>query len=121
MQAQPQKEILLTFVEETKEDEDEDDMFGDEEPAKKKRKGVYFKDITMRTQLRKTRAKRSGEIDARADTWDKARLAFREPYGEEAEERETRAKAVNDPSWVDEQLRARSGDAGDAPHEEDDD
>lgn len=111
MQAQPQKEVLLTFVEEKKDGEDEEDMFGDEEPAKKKRKGVYYKDITMRTQLRKTRAKRSGEMDARSDMWDKLRVAFRDPESEETEDRDARGKPVNDPRWTKDQLRDIRGDA----------
>lgn len=121
MQAQPQKELLLTFHEE--EDEDED-MFGgdddDEAPARKKRKGVYFKDITMRTQLRKTRAKGRGEVEARADLWDKVRVAFREPYAEEMDERAERARGVTEPAWTREQLDTLRGETTQGAHDEDD-
>jgi hypothetical protein len=103
-QLKPEKEFLLTFTEEPNEDDDEENMFGDEEPAKKKRKGAYYKDITMLTTLRKTRARRSGEQEGRADMWDKVRVAFREAYGEENDDRDSRAKVVTDPLWTDEQL-----------------
>lgn len=121
MQAQPRKELLLTFHEE--EDEDED-MFGgdddDEAPARKKRKGVYFKDITMRTQLSKTRAKGRGEVEARADLWDKVRVAFREPYAEEVDERAERARGVTEPAWTREQLDTLRGETTQGAHDEDD-
>lgn len=129
MQAQPQKEILLTFVEDpAAADEEEEDMFGDEAPVSKKRKGVYFKDITMRTQLRKVRAKRAGEADTRADMWDKARVAFRVPYADEREERDLRAKAHADSHWAKEQLgtarteneNAAASGGEDAPYDDDD-
>jgi hypothetical protein len=46
----------MTFREDQgKEEPDAEEMF--EEPAKKKRRGAYFKEINMRTLLRKTRAK----------------------------------------------------------------
>lgn len=82
-------------------------MFGDDDEdahAKKKRKGVYFKDITFRSQLRKTRAKGRGEEEARADLWDKVRVAFRDPYDEEAGDRAKRAKGVTESTWTADQL-----------------
>lgn len=49
-QHQTNKEVLISFHEEIK-----DEMPASDEPMRKKRKGVYFKEINMRTLLRKTR------------------------------------------------------------------
>lgn len=108
----------MTFVEEAKE-EDEDDMFGDEEPARKKRKGVYVKEIFLRTQLRKTRALRRGSVHQRSDMWDKVcvgriiadlqvRVAFREQDAEEAQGREHADERMRDPGWIENRLASFS-------------
>lgn len=99
-QMQPDKEFLLTLSEEVAEDEnEEDDMFGDDEHKPKKRKGAFFKPISIRSQLRKTRA------TTRTDTaWDKIRVGFREPAEEEAEDRANEARSVTDSAWVEDQL-----------------
>jgi len=56
MQTAPTKEVLVTFrEEESEEGHDGDDVF--DEPSRRKRKGVFFKEINVRTLLRKTRAK----------------------------------------------------------------
>lgn len=99
-QMAPEKEFLLTFSEEVVEDENaEDDMFGDDEHKTKKRKGAFFKTISMRSQLRKTRLKTRQDI-----AWDKVRLGFREPGDDEVEDREKLAKSVTDSAWVEEQM-----------------
>lgn len=105
------KEVLLTFSEEKVEDdkEDEDDMFGDDEHKPKKRKGAFFKPITMRSQLRKTRANRRAELD-RTMLWDKMRVGFREPGEEEVQMRKDTSKQVVDSTWVEEQLGEETGD-----------
>ncbi len=95
----PDREFLLTISEEAVEDEnDEEDMFGDDEPKRKKQKGAFYKPISMRSQLRKTLQK------TRSDTpWDKVRLGFREPATTEVEEREKMARSVTDSAWVEDQ------------------
>ncbi|BEJ16286.1 hypothetical protein CspHIS471_0508910 [Cutaneotrichosporon sp. HIS471] len=95
----PDREFLLTISEEAVEDDnEEEDMFGDDEPKPKKRKGAFYKPISMRSQLRKTLQK------TRTDTpWDKVRLGFREPAATEIEEREKMARSVNDSTWVEDQ------------------
>ena len=59
-QTVPSKEVLVTFQEgstegSTENNDDAEEVFG--ERPKRRRKGVYFNQITMRTLLRKTRAK----------------------------------------------------------------
>ncbi|WVQ82129.1 hypothetical protein IAT38_004257 [Cryptococcus sp. DSM 104549] len=99
----PRKEVLVAFQEEDA-GEEEEDMFG-EEPAKKKRKGVYYKEISYRTVLRKTRAK----VDTRDDIWDKGRVGFRKPNGREEEVRQVAREQVTDPTWANEELRKIHG------------
>lgn len=118
-QAAPQKEVIVTFVEE--QGEDEEDMFGDDDdedqPAKKKRKGVYFKEVTMKAQLRKTRA-RGRDEETRTDVWDKVRVGAREPSSREVEARAAALQPVVDSEWSNEQLHImRSTDIGDAPED----
>ncbi|WOO83865.1 RNA polymerase II-associated factor 1 [Vanrija pseudolonga] len=119
-QTQPQKEVIVTFVEEG--GDEEEDMFGDDDddedqPAKKKRKGVYFKEVTMKAQLRKTRA-RGRDEETRTDVWDKVRVGAREPSSNEVEARAAALQPVADPEWSEEQLRImRSTDIGDAPED----
>jgi hypothetical protein len=95
----PDREFLLTISEEAVEGENgEEDMFGDDEPKRKKQKGAFSKPISMRSQLRKTLQK------TRSDTpWDKVRLGFREPATTEVEEREKMARSVTDSAWVEDQ------------------
>ncbi|GMK55486.1 hypothetical protein CspeluHIS016_0205420 [Cutaneotrichosporon spelunceum] len=95
----PEREFLITISEEAIEDEnEEEDMFGDDEPKRKKRKGAFYKPISMRSQLRKTLQK------TRSDTpWDKVRLGYREPAETEIEEREKMARSVTDSTWVQDQ------------------
>ncbi len=64
-QIHPAKEFLMTFVEEEGKEEEDTEMFG--EPPRKKRKGVYYKDIFFRTLLRKTRALVSGKTSTAAE------------------------------------------------------
>ncbi|KAK4688807.1 RNA polymerase II-associated factor 1, partial [Tremellales sp. Uapishka_1] len=97
-QARPSKEILLSFIEEEPEDD---------EPARKKRKGVYFKEISMRTLLKKTRAQ--GEDDERKDIWSNPRIGYRIPDEEEVEHRMRSNGQVSDPLWVDQEMRRLQG------------
>lgn len=95
----PDREFLLTISEEAVEDEnEEEDMFGEDEPKRKKHKGAFYQRISMRSQLRKTLQK------TRSDTpWDKVRVGFREPAAAEVEEREKLARPVTDSAWVEDQ------------------
>lgn len=92
-------------------------MFGDEH-AQKKRKGVYFKEIMMRSQLRKTRAQRRGDVNQRADVWDKVRVAFRQPDEAEVSTRETAGKSVREQGWVEDQLEEMRGEVDGEGEEE---
>ncbi|WVF72845.1 hypothetical protein IAT40_007663 [Kwoniella sp. CBS 6097] len=99
----PAKEVLVSF------DEGSEDQAADEEPPRKRQKGVYYKELTFRTLLRKTRAKRRDEVAAQADLWDKLVVGYRQP--EEAEE-QTRAAArdrVSESTWANEELRRLRG------------
>jgi len=105
-QSQPSKEVLLTLRGEEK------DGGGSDTPdriAKKRRGGAYFKEIGMRTLLRKTRAKRWGEEEARSDNWDKTRIGYRLPDHDEQEMRKAAAAQITDPLWISEQMRALRG------------
>ena len=55
-QTAPAKEVLVSFGEDDMEkDYNADEVFN--EPLSKKRKGVYYKELHIKTLLRKTRAK----------------------------------------------------------------
>nr|XP_031859927.1 uncharacterized protein CI109_004534 [Kwoniella shandongensis]KAA5526999.1 hypothetical protein CI109_004534 [Kwoniella shandongensis] len=95
----PSKEVLVAF----QEDDEETDR------PNKRRKGVYYKQITFRTLLRKTRAKRRGEVETRGDLWDKTRVGFRIPEEREVEDRQTARGQVQDPTWASAELRRLHG------------
>ncbi|KAK8854750.1 hypothetical protein IAR55_003489 [Kwoniella newhampshirensis] len=80
----PNKEVLVAFEEESE----------DERPNRK-RKGVYYKEITFRTLLRKTRAK--------------TRVGFRIPEEREVEDRQRGRGQVLDPAWASAELRRLHG------------
>ena len=61
VQTNPTKEVLVTFQEDTEVADDNANEVFDESP-RKRLKGVYYKDIHMRTLLRKTRAKVSDPL-----------------------------------------------------------
>ncbi|KAK1927244.1 RNA polymerase II-associated [Papiliotrema laurentii] len=82
----PKKEVLLTI---------------DERPSKRAR-GAYYKDINMRTSLRKTRV--NGQ-----ESWDKTRVGFRDAFEDEMDVRRKAAVKVSEPGWVNEQLREIRG------------
>ncbi len=83
----------MTFREDQgKEEPDAEEMF--EEPAKKKRRGAYFKEINMRTLLRKTRAKVSG---------------YRIPDALELTTRQKANELIKNPNWVNEAMRKIHG------------
>ncbi|WWD19106.1 hypothetical protein CI109_103564 [Kwoniella shandongensis] len=91
----PSKEVLVAF----QEDDEETDR------PNKRRKGVYYKQITFRTLLRKTRAK----VETRGDLWDKTRVGFRIPEEREVEDRQTARGQVQDPTWASAELRRLHG------------
>jgi len=103
-QEKPRKEFILTI---------------DERPTKR-RKGAYYKDVPMRTNLRKTKHKVGAEdlfATSRADgqdiqdevKWTKTRVGFREEFEDEVQARERNSEQVTDSAWVSEQLRQIRG------------
>jgi len=96
---EPPKELLISFCED---DEGEG-------PARKKRKGAFVKELFMRTLLRKTRAKRRGEVETRGDQWDRLRVGFRVANQDEQDERSSVQEQVTDPTWANEALRRIHG------------
>ncbi|OXH09900.1 RNA polymerase II-associated factor 1 [Cryptococcus neoformans] len=96
----PKKEILVSFQEGEE---------SDNEPATKKRKGVYYKEINFRTLLRKTRTKPHDEVDGQSDRWDKSRVGFRLPSQADIAHRDEAKSQVADPTWTNEELRRVHG------------
>nr|KIR84867.1 RNA polymerase II-associated factor 1 [Cryptococcus tetragattii IND107] len=96
----PKKEILVSFQEGEE---------SDNEPAAKKRKGVYYKEINFRTLLRKTRTKPHDEGDGQSDRWDKSRVGFRLPSQADIDHRDEAKSQVADPTWANEELRRIHG------------
>ncbi|KAL7422784.1 hypothetical protein Q5752_002079 [Cryptotrichosporon argae] len=106
------KEVVLTFHEDDADGAgagagDDGDMFGDE-PAKKKRKGVFYNHIGARMVLRKVRTKARDDPDA-PDVADKMRIGFQRLEGPLAEGVRARRARVIDPTWVDDDLRRLRG------------
>ncbi|OCF37974.1 RNA polymerase II-associated factor 1 [Kwoniella heveanensis CBS 569] len=99
----PAKEVLVSF------EEDGDDEVAEEQPDRKRRKGVYYKELTFRTLLRKTRAKRRDEVAAQADLWDKLVVGYRQPEDAETQTREKARGRVAESTWANEELRRVRG------------
>lgn len=107
-QTAPAKEVLVSFGEDDMEkDYNADEVFN--EPLSKKRKGVYYKELHIKTLLRKTRAKRRGVVERRGDLWDKTRIGYRLPQGGELLNREEAKESITDPNWINEELRKMRG------------
>ncbi|WVR00044.1 hypothetical protein IAU59_007186 [Kwoniella sp. CBS 9459] len=99
----PAKEVLVSF-----EEGGESEAAGGE-PPRKRQKGVYYKELTFRTLLRKTRAKRRDEVAAQADLWDKLVVGYRQPEDAEEKARASARNRVAESTWANEELRRLRG------------
>ncbi|EIW68189.1 hypothetical protein TREMEDRAFT_32136, partial [Tremella mesenterica DSM 1558] len=95
-QVAPHKEILVTFHE-----GEEDDENG------KKRKGVLYNNIVMRSTVRK-KIKRTDEPES-GEHWNRANIIFRQPKESEMEFHAEASEVIVDPHWANGELRRLHG------------